>query len=158
MSRILGSMTTCPASNMSAFNIDSSVVDYSISDIISFLPEPLASQDVQEEKKRFLRELEYSPDNPISFAEPPFIGNNSLNGDSKVEYELFGDNMPLRSSLAAPGSPTSSAPSGNSMENAEKYLKPLELRKYKAALHVDKKDVISKYLRIIQTRISDSSE
>jgi hypothetical protein len=159
MSRILGIINSCPSANMGAFNIDSSCVSWSISDVLERLPgNHLNKVGPEVVKDIIIRECNVNADSPISFPEPPFLGNLSVENGSKLEKEIFGEFMPSRNLSITPQKEAKAMSSDITEEMASKHLTPLELRKYKSALKISQKEAINRYETIIHKRIKSQLE
>lgn len=153
MSRILGYLNSCPASSMHSFNVDSSVLEWSVQDVVNRMAIPESSNiRISHIIERLRVECFELPQNPVTFAEPPFSGTHAIEGGCKLEKEIFGKDMPIR--LTKPDESPSGLTSGFTDEQLSK-LSSLERRKLEAAFKVGKKDLISKYQRIILQRSTE---
>lgn len=154
MSRILGYLNSCPASSLQSFNLDTSVIDWSISDVIERMGLPEGTSiSVEHIIKRLRDECFEVPQYPITFAESPFLGPAAVKGGGKIEMEIFGDDMVVR--LAKQDESPALRDTGFSDEQLS-YLTDLELNKLRAATKVGKIDVINKYQRIILDRSKEN--
>lgn len=163
ISRICGFLNSCPAANMGLFNLNASAAELGIADVIKMLPIKAAQSLQPEDVAASLKELFSSKDEngtivPPSFEEPPLGGPLVVSGCSKIESEIFGDDLPIRK-ISGSGKPTANASSSKvTLAEAEQFLDPLQLRKYKAALELGKSSLITKYERIIQEKLSPPAE
>lgn len=158
--RILGIINSCPAANMGAFNIGSDVVNWSVQDVLNRLPKELVGDLTPADVIGYIRSqlLKTDADGnviPLEFAETPFAGGFSVNGCCKLEQEIFGDNLPIRTMISTIGI---AKPSVKAVpDDAKDYLSPLELRKFTSAIFVQKRNLISYYESLIEKRKADPS-
>lgn len=163
ISRICGFLNSCPAANMGLFNLNSSAAELGIADVIKMLPIKAAQSLHPEEVAASLKDLFCSKDEngtfvPPSFEEPSLGGPLVVSGCSKIEAEIFGDDLPIRK-ISGSGKSTANASSSKvTLAEAQQHLDSLQLRKYKAALELGKSSLIAKYERIIQEKLSPSAE
>lgn len=160
ISRICGLLNSCPASNMGTFGLGAPAAEMSISDVLKAIPikavQSLSPESVAEcLRERFLLKDESGNYIPLHFEEVPFNSPVAVNSCSKIEAEIFGSDLLPRRSITKAGA----APGGRSapkayLEEAEKYLDPLQLRKYKAALELGKTPLISKYESLIEQKLN----
>lgn len=148
MSRILGYLQSCPSSNIGIFNINSSIVNWNLEDTINNLPKPL-SEVPKEDVINLFKEIILVDGEIDSFMEKSLEGSFSIDGSSKIEYDLWESKVPKRLN-----------PSANSVivnkdidqETAKLYLTDIEYRTYKAAILINKKEIINKLNRVIKEK------
>lgn len=165
ISRICGFLNSCPAANMGLFNLNASAADLSIGDVINMIPIQAAQSLPPAEVAASLKELFSTKDEngnfvPPSFEEAPLSGPAAVSGCSKIEAEIFGDDLPIRKLSSSSKSTSGPSPSKTTLAEAEQHLNALQLRKYRAALELGKTSLISKYEKIIfdkQSPVSESS-
>jgi len=151
MSRILGLMNSCPAANMQAFNLDTSCVNWGIKDVIERIPISDLPEDIVDRVVSRLRTEHFDISaGPPRFSETPYTGDFSSGGGSKIESEIFGEEMPTR--ILSGGEAALVENTGKLSEEELSLLSPLELRKYNSAVYVKKKDLINKFKRIVIDR------
>lgn len=142
MSRIMGWLNSCPSSSPQMLGLDKKCVDWKVIDVIKNAPEPLRNVKVEDVIKNIADKASSSDsytlsDGPITFMEKPLSGPGTSKGCSSLEFELFGDNLPLRSKslevTAKVGKSGQMPDSSLSKADVERYLSPLQQKKYAAA-------------------------
>lgn len=132
ISRILGLLNSCPATNSGIFNFPSSVREHKVENILKLLP---FSEDVMpfvEDVKDFLRgEMLLEAENPC-FEEEVLPGESGL---TVLEAEIFGDVMTRRMAVSNTLSRGSLLP-GNAvtLENIKASLSRIEFAQYELAV------------------------
>lgn len=144
MSEILGTINAAPANNMKLLNLDSSVADWTIKDVLENLPEPLSKVKIGNIIECFKSYI--GDENPPNFTEEPYTGTNSINGGSIIENEIWSGQNPTRD--LTPGKRFKKQ--DIDLEAAETILSPLEFRKFKASIELNKVQLIGKYLKKIE--------
>jgi hypothetical protein len=154
ISRICGFLNSCPAANMSLFNLSAAAAELSIGDVIKMIPIQAAQSLSPREVAESLKVLFSTKDEngnyvPPTFEEVPLSGPVAVDGCSKIEAEIFGDDLPIRKLGSGKSISGPSSSSKVTLAEAEQHLDPLQLRKYRAALELGKTSLISKYEKII---------
>ena len=132
ISRILGLLNSCPATNFSIFNFPNSVKDFKVEDVLKLLPFPEDVMPSADEVKAFLRnEMLLEAENP-SFEEEVLPGETGL---TALETEIFGDVMSRRMDVSNTLSRGSLLPSNAlSYDNIKSVLSRIEFAQYEQSV------------------------
>lgn len=94
---------------------------------------------------------------PLEFPEIPFTGSLSVEGCSRIESEIFDSILAIRTMVNKLGQ-VRPAQSISVSDDADTYLTQLELRKYKSAILIQRRDLISRYESLIESRREQESK
>jgi hypothetical protein len=127
ISRMLGLLNSCPASNHQIFNFPSAVKDANMETILKLVPFPESSKPSVDEMIGFLREVCLKEDNP-TFEEDALPGDSGL---TPLELQIFGDVMSRKPAVSNRLTRGSILPNNAlTHENLASVLSPVELAQY----------------------------
>mgnify|MGYP001807180369 CR=1 FL=1 len=163
ISRICGFLNSCPAANMGLFNLNASAAELGIADVMKMIPMKAAQSLHPDDVAGALKELFCTKDEngnfvPPTFEEPPLGGPLVVSGCSKIESEIFGNDLPTRKISGSGKSTVNASPNKVTFAEAEQHLDPLQLQKYRTTLEFGKSSFITKYERIVQEKITPLAE
>jgi len=160
MTSIIGTMASCPSSNISAFGLNTDCVNWTVEDVLSSVPNTdiqALSVDVVKNKIREMCGVVPNSEGvvtPVKFEDKPLSGGQSVDGGCVLEKDIFGSNMPVRTRTTSGTSASGKAKVGKT--DVEKYrsvLSAFELRKLEAAIKVEKTDLVKKMVALAESRL-----
>lgn len=153
MSRSLGILNSCPASNPAMLGLDKECMTWGIDDVYKLLPDFLQKAKKQDVVNIIRSECKTEGTN-ILLAEKPLNGPNTKQGCTILESEVFGDCTPVRSKSSLVSDyvgESGKMPEGSiSKADLERYLSPLQQKKYVACAKLGLTADLVKYNEIVK--------
>lgn len=162
MSRIIGIMNACPATSMQTLGFSSDCQTWKIADLLSRVD----NKDIASVPREVIIDLikgstmgepnEEGIYNKIIFNEDPLKGSSTISGCTVLEYEIFGDLFPERTTSKSSKfteSPSKIVESGIHPE-AERVLSSYELTQFRGAILIKNNKRIEELYKLVDQRLA----